>query len=54
MKRLLAAVLAMVLLLSCTACGAKNKEIEMPVENVTELTLWTYPYGNWSDSETLQ
>ena len=53
MKRLLAAVLAMVLLLSCTACGAKNKEIEMPVENVTELTLWTYPYGNWSDSETV-
>ena len=53
MKRILAAVLAMVLLLSCTACGAQNKEPEEPVETVTELTLWTYPYGNWSDSETI-
>ena len=53
MKRILAAVLAMALLLSCTACGAKNKEPEEPVEIITELTLWTYPYGNWSDSETV-
>lgn len=51
MKRILAAVLAMVLLFSCTACGAK--EPEEPVETVTELTLWTYPYGNWSDGETM-
>ena len=51
MKRILAAVLAMVLLLSCTACG--EKEPEAPVETITELTLWTYPYGNWSDSETV-
>lgn len=52
MKRLFAAALALVLLLSCTACGAR--EPEAPVEAVTELTLWTYPYGNWSNPDTVE
>ena len=52
MKRILATLLALTLLLCCTACGAK--EPEAPVETVTELTLWTYPYGNWGNPETVE
>ena len=51
MKRLLALVLALVMLL-CTACG--EKEPEVPQETITELTFWTYPYGNFDDPETVK
>ncbi|MBQ3548311.1 MAG: carbohydrate ABC transporter substrate-binding protein [Oscillospiraceae bacterium] len=50
MKRLLALVLAGMLLL-CTACG--EKEPETPQETITELTFWTYPYGNFDNPDTV-
>lgn len=51
MKRLLALVLALVMLL-CTACG--EKEVETPQEAITELTFWTYPYGNYDNPEMVK
>ncbi len=48
MKKLLAFLLALTLALSVTACGqdaAANDE----EQSVIELTLWTYPIGDWAD-----
>lgn len=48
MKKLLAFLLALTLVLSVTACGqdaAANDE----EQSVIELTLWTYPIGDWAD-----
>ena len=48
MKKLLAFLLALTLVLSVTACGqdaADNDE----EQSVIELTLWTYPIGDWAD-----
>ncbi len=48
MKKLLAFLLALMLVLSVTACGqdaADNDE----EQSVIELTLWTYPIGDWAD-----
>ena len=48
MKKLLTFLLALTLVLSVTACGqdaAANDE----EQSVIELTLWTYPIGDWVD-----
>lgn len=48
MKKLLTFLLALTLVLSVTACGqdaAANDE----AQSVIELTLWTYPIGDWAD-----
>lgn len=48
MKKLLTFLLALTLVLSMTACGqdaAANDE----EQSVIELTLWTYPIGDWAD-----
>ena len=48
MKKLLTFLLALTLVLSVTACGqdaAANDE----EQSVIELTLWTYPIGDWAD-----
>ena len=52
MKRFLAAALSLLLLFTCTACG--EQEPEVPEVSITELTLWTYPYGEFSNPETVQ
>lgn len=52
MKRLLCVLLAMLMLVSLTACG--EEEPEVPEVTITELTLWTYPYGEWSDPAAVE
>lgn len=52
MKKLLTFLLALTLVLSVTACGqdaAANDE----EQSVIELTLWTYPIGDWADETTV-
>lgn len=51
MKKLLALLLALALVLSLAACG---KQTEPENEDVTELTLWTYPVGSWSDAAAIE
>ena len=53
MKKLLAFLLALTLVLSMTACGqdtATNDE----EHSVIELTLWTYPVGDWGDKAAVE
>ena len=53
MKKLLAFLLALTLVLSMTACGqdtATNDE----EQSVIELTLWTYPVGDWGDKAAVE
>ena len=53
MKKLLAFLLALTLMLSVTACGqdaADNDE----EQSVIELTLWTYPVGDWGDKAAVE
>lgn len=45
MKKLLALLLALLMLLSLAGCGKQAQEDEEPA--VIELTLWTFPAGDW-------
>ena len=47
MKKLLALLLALLMLLSLAGCGKQAQEDEEPA--VIELTLWTFPAGDWGD-----
>ena len=64
MKKLIAMLLALVMVLGLCACtvtdnstptepadnGNENNE---PAATTTEITLWTYPIGNWGNQETV-
>lgn len=52
MKKLLALLLALLLTLSLAACGKDDGE--EPEENVTELTLWTFPAGDWGNEAAVE
>ena len=70
MKKLIALTLALVMVLGLAACGAKAPEVteaptaaatnapevtEAPAAAVdTEITLWTYPIGNWGNEEVVK
>ena len=47
MKKLLALLLALLMLLSLAGCGKQAQKDEEPA--VIELTLWTFPAGDWGD-----
>ena len=54
MKKLLAMLLAFVMVCGLVACGGNSTGNESPSpdqggENATEITLWTYPIGGWGD-----
>ncbi len=56
MNKLLALVLALCMILALTACGEKpaaSTEAPAPA-GATEITLWTYPIGNWGDEKTVK
>ncbi len=48
MKKILAILLATLLMLSMVACDVTQSGGE-----TTEITLWTYPIGNWGDQKTV-
>ncbi len=48
MKKLIAILLTMVMVLSMAACSVEAPSDD-EVEEVTEITLWTYPIGGWGD-----
>lgn len=52
MKKLLALLLALLMLLSLAGCGKQAQEDEEPA--VIELTLWTFPAGDWGDSAAVE
>ena len=76
MKKLLALLLAMTMVMALVACGnnsnqkpaedtppapAENQEPAAPAENepaapaaTSEITLWTYPIGDWGDEATVK
>lgn len=52
MKKLLALVLALLLTLSAAGCGSQTKDdTEQPA---IQLTLWTFPAGDWGDSAAVE
>lgn len=51
MKKLLAFLLALLLAASLWACGSSHTE---DASDGVELTLWTYPAGNWGDQDTVE
>jgi len=55
MKKYLALVLALVMVFALVGCGQKEpaNEDPQPESNVTEISLWTYPIGNWGNQETV-
>ncbi len=53
MKKLLAVLLALAMVLSLAACGTKKEE-PAPVAEPTSITLWTYPIGNWGDEASVK
>ena len=64
MKKLIALLLALVMVLGLCACtvtdnstptepAVDNGEATEPVAAATEITLWTYPIGNWGNQETV-
>ncbi len=67
MKKLLALLLALAMVFALTACGETSAPAEettpteesQPVEEgnsadvATEISLWTYPIGNWGDEATV-
>ena len=64
MKKLIALLLALVMVLGLCACTVTDNSnpTEPPVEGndatepaatTTEITLWTYPIGNWGNQETV-
>ncbi len=48
MKKIIAILLAVMMLVSMTACKTTKTTSE-----TTEITLWTYPIGNWGDQATV-
>lgn len=52
MKKLLALLLALLMLLSLAGCGKQAQEDEDPA--VIELTLWTFPAGDWGDPAAVE
>lgn len=52
MKKLLALLLALLMLLSLAGCGKQAQEDEEPA--VIELTLWTFPTGDWGDPAAVE
>ena len=52
MKKLLALLLALLMLLSRAGCGKQAQEDEEPA--VIELTLWTFPAGDWGDPAAVE
>jgi len=52
MKKLLALLLALLMLLSLAGCGKQAQEDEEP--DVIELTLWTFPAGDWGDPAAVE
>ena len=55
MKKFLALLLAIMMVLTLTACGSKTEEPTAGGDesNVTEITLWTYPIGGWGNQATV-
>ena len=59
MKKLIAMLLALVMVLGLCACTVSQAEPTEPVEDgepaatTTEITLWTYPIGNWGVQENV-
>ena len=61
MKRILALTMALVMVLALAACGGETTET--PTDNsgedaattaaTQEISLWTYPIGNWKDEATV-
>ena len=54
MKKFLALILALVMALSLVACGGNTNKDNGKTGDTTELTLWTYPIGNWKDDTKVQ
>ena len=52
MKKLLALLLALLMLLSLAGCGKQAQEDDEPA--VIELTLWTFPAGDWGDPAAVE
>ena len=52
MKKLLALLLALLMLLSLAGCGKQAQEDEEPA--VIEVTLWTFPAGDWGDPAAVE
>ena len=52
MKKLLALLLALLMLLSLAGCGKQAQEDEESA--VIELTLWTFPAGDWGDPAAVE
>lgn len=52
MKKLLALLLALLMTLSLAGCGKQAQEDEEPA--VIELTLWTFPAGDWGDPAAVE
>ena len=48
MKKILALLLALVMIFALAACGAPKST------GSTEITLWTYPIGSWGDEATVK
>ena len=59
MKRILALVLALAMILALGACGPKTEETkpaddQSGAADATEITLWTYPIGGWGDENKVK
>ena len=58
MKKLFALILASAMTLSLVACGAKNETAQTEQtantdEETVDISLWTYPIGNWGNEATV-
>ena len=55
MKKLLSIVLVLLLVLGLAACSKKTTETKTETKaDAVEITLWTYPIGNWGKEETVK
>ena len=59
MKRILALVLALAMILALGACGSKTEETkpaddQSGAADATEITLWTHPIGGWGDENAVK
>lgn len=52
-KRILAFVLVLVMVLALAACGNKDDNKDNGDEAAQEITLWTYPIGNWGQEDAV-
>lgn len=59
MKRILALTMALVMVMALAACGGKDEPApdtttpDEPTEATQEITLWTYPIGNWGKEDVV-